>query len=89
MSADCTFMYPYTEPTGKKTLNGNVSFLHHFLDNRGSRTVKKSYVCTDSCTAQNRNNAVVKYLYHLVINGCFDYICHVFPTKGNTYLPCD
>jgi hypothetical protein len=23
------------------------------------------------------------------MSGCFDYIRHVFPTKGHSYLPCD
>jgi hypothetical protein len=62
MSDDRAFKYLYTELTGKETPNETVSFLHHFLENHVSGTVKKLYIFTDFCTPQNRNNTVVKYL---------------------------
>jgi hypothetical protein len=40
MSDNRAFMYPYTELTGKKTPNETASFLHHFLENHVSGTVK-------------------------------------------------
>lgn len=83
------FMYPYTELTGKKTPNETLSFLNHFIEHHVDPNIKRLYIFTDACTAQNRNNFVAKYLHHLLATGRFNYIRHVFPTRGHSYLPCD
>lgn len=83
-----SFMYPYTELVGKKGPNEVISFLHHFINNIDPN-VRKLYIFTDACTAQNRNNTIVKYLSYLTDCGRFDYIRHVYPTKGHSYMACD
>jgi hypothetical protein len=89
VSDDRAFMYPYSELNGKKIPNGTVSFLHRFLENHVSGTVKSYTFSPIPVLLKITTTFFFKYLYHLVMSGRFDYIRHVFPTKGHSYLPCD
>ncbi|XP_063239520.1 uncharacterized protein LOC134540614 [Bacillus rossius redtenbacheri] len=49
--------YMYDECTAKKGSNEVISFLKHYFDNVLNTSVKKVYLFSDNCCAQNKNNA--------------------------------
>lgn len=79
----------YDEVTGKKTPNETISFLDRYFENFMDRSVKILYVFSDNCGAQNKNNALVQYLYTLIRKGRVDKIIHRFPEPGHSFMPCD
>lgn len=81
--------YMYDETTAKKGANEVISFLHHYITNKLSPGVKKLYLFSDNCCAQNKNNVMVRYLAGLCKIQKFESIIHRFPEPGHSFLPCD
>lgn len=63
-------MYPHTKLVGKKGPNIVISFLLHFIYSIIPNGTK-IYTFSDPCTAQNRNNMLVKYFSYLTHQGRF------------------
>lgn len=79
----------YDEVTGKKTPNETISFLKYYFDNILSKDVKKLYLFSDNCGAQNKNYTLVQFLFSVVKSQRFEMIVHRFPEPGHSFLPCD
>lgn len=79
----------YDETVAKKGANEVISFLDHYITNILSQNVKKLYIFSDNCCAQNKNNVMVRYLAGLCKIQKFEFIIHRFPEPGHSFLPCD
>lgn len=66
-----------------------MSMLFHFFDKVLDARVRKLKICSDNCSAQNKSNALIQFLFTMVESGRFDEIVHHFPEPGHSYLPCD
>lgn len=85
-----SYCYMYNESTGKKGQNEVISMIDHFIKNEISSSVKELYLFSDNCSAQNKNMALMQYLYTLVKGyKMFDKIIHRYPEPGHSFLPCD
>lgn len=53
--------------------------------------VETVFIFTDNCSAQNKNNALMQYLYTLVTENLFGLkkIVHRYLEPGHSFLPCD
>jgi hypothetical protein len=53
--------------------------------------VETVLIFTDNCSAQNKNYALVQYLYTLAIRNLFGLkkIIHRYPEPDHSFLPCD
>lgn len=62
----------------------------HFLKNILSPGVKNTYIFTDNCSSQNKNNALFQYLYTVVQSKRFtlESITHRYPQPGHSFLSC-
>jgi len=69
-----TYFFSYDEATAKKGQNEVISFLNHYLyeimDNLVV-TLVTVYIFTDNYSSQNKNYALVQYLYTLVTENLF------------------
>lgn len=84
-----SYMYMYDETTGKKGCNEVISFIQHYLENFLRKNATSLYIFSDNCSAQNKNNVIVQYLYTLVKTKKFENIFHHLPEPGHSFLPCD
>lgn len=84
-----SYFYMYDEVTAKKTPNETISFLDHYFDHIIDKEVKTVYLFSDNCGAQNKNHALIDYLYTLIKKGRFEKIVHRYPEPGHSFLPCD
>lgn len=81
--------YMYDESTGKKGANEVISFLNHYFENILSGNIKHLYLFSDNCCAQNKNTALVQFLFTCANIGRFETITHRFPEPGHSFMPCD
>lgn len=80
----------FDEVTSKKSSNEVISFLEYYIENFLPDTVTTLYLFSDNAFAQNKNYAMVKYLYTLVnTNNRIKKIIHQYPEPGHSFLPCD
>lgn len=85
-----SYCYMYDENIGCKGQNDVISLLDLFLRNEVDENVKTMYIFSDNCAAQNKNYALIQYLYTLVKGfKRFDKVIHRYPEPGHSYLPCD
>lgn len=86
-----TYFFLYDEVTARKGQNEVISFLHHYLSEIMDNLVDTVYIITDNCSSQNKNYALVQYLYTLVTENLFGLktIVHRYPEPGHSFLPCD
>lgn len=49
------------------------------------------YIFTDNCSSQNKNYALVQYLYTIVVENTFELktIIHRYSEPVHSFLPCD
>lgn len=82
------YLYPETE--GKKGSDNVCSLLHHFVYNFMSDGTKHLEIFCDSCSGQNKNFTMFRFLHHLVhIEKKLESIKITFPIRGHSYLECD
>lgn len=81
--------YMFDETTGSKKPDETISFIDHYLCNVLNQNVSELILFSDNCCAQNKNYAIVQYLFSLVKSGRFKKITHHFPIPGHSFLPCD
>lgn len=86
-----SYFFLYDEATGRKGQNEVISFLHHYFSEIMDSQVETVFIFTDNCSAQNKNNALVQYLYTLAMGNLFGLkkIVHRYPEPGHSFLPCD
>lgn len=81
--------YIYHEGTAKKTPDEVCSFLYNYISQYDDQNIRELHLYSDNCWGQNKNHALVRFMLSLTDNGCFNKICHFFPIRGHSFLPCD
>lgn len=81
--------YVYHEGIAGKGPNDVCSMLKHYIDDYIPNNVKHLHVFSDGCSAQNRNNCIVRMFLALVDLKRFSTVNQYFPMRGHSFLPCD
>lgn len=81
-------MYSWPEFIAGKGSIEVVSCLDNFFRSLPEE-VTHVYLYSDGCPGQNKNTAVLQYLFTLVRTGRFKFIQHHFPVRGHSFLPND
>lgn len=81
--------YTYHEGQAYKGPDEVCSFLLHYILNKISPDITELHIFSDGCPGQNRNHTVVRFLMTLAATKRFTKICHYFPIRGHSFLPCD
>jgi len=81
----------YDELIAKKGQNEVISFIHYYLENLLQQGVKTLYLFSDNCSSQNKNNAIIQYLYSVIRYKAFglETITQGYPEPGHSFLPRD
>lgn len=75
---------------GKKGSDNVCSLLHHFVYNFMSDGTKHLEIFCDSCSGQNKNFTIFRFLHHLVhVEKKLESVKMTFPIRGHSYLECD
>jgi len=85
------YFFMYDESVAKRSQNEVISFLHFYLQNLLSQGVEKLYLFADNCSSQNKNNAIIQYLYNIIQSNAFklETIIQRYLEPGHSFLPCD
>lgn len=90
LSNDDVSLYVYHECVGKKGQNDVTSLLFHYLHSKSDDLEDDLVLISDGCSGQNKNYAMVHFLYMLVhCFKMFQRITYIFPIRGHSYLPND
>ncbi|XP_069687825.1 uncharacterized protein [Periplaneta americana] len=90
LSDETSVFYTYTEDIGRKGANEVVSFLNHFVTEIMDKKVRHLEIFCDSCSGQNKNYTVLRYLNYLVNElKLLDTVEVTFPIRGHSYMECD
>lgn len=81
--------YTYHEGQGKKGPDEVCTFLKDYIESNFSEVITELHIFSDGCPGQNKNNTIVRFLLALQASGRFNKICHYFPIRGHSFLPCD
>lgn len=86
-----SYFFMYDESVAKKSQNEVISFLHFYLQNLLSQGVETLYLFADNCSSQNKNNAIIQYLYSIIQSNAFklEKVIQRYPEPGHSFLPCD
>ncbi len=82
------YMFYFIEGEFKRDPNSVCSFLFEALKYTINNSVQVIYIFSDSCPAQNKNYAVLKFLNWFSVNFKAK-IIQVFPVRGHSYCSCD
>lgn len=83
-----SLLYVYHEGEGKKGPDEVCSFLHDYFK-QIPVNITELRLFSDNCPAQNKNQAITRYMLSLTDSGRFKKIQHYFPVRGHSFLPCD
>lgn len=90
LSDSSSVFYTYDETEGKKGADDVCSMLNHFVSTVLSKDVRNLVIFCDSCSGQNKNFTVFRYLHYLVHRvKRFETVRVVFPIRGHSYMECD
>lgn len=90
LSDSSSTFYTYDQTTGSKGSDDVVSMLYHFFSNILSNDVREIHIFCDSCSGQNKNWTVLRFLhYTTVVLKRFDKITVTYPVRGHSYMECD
>lgn len=81
--------YTYHEGQAYKGPNEVCTFLLDYIVNKLSPEITELHIFSDGCPGQNRNHTMVRFLLTLAATKRFKKICHYFPIRGHSFLPCD
>ena len=84
-----SYFFLYDESMSRKGQNEVTSMLHYYFDNILTNDVTNVYLFSDNCSAQNKNNLLIQFLYILVNTQIFQFIIHRYPEPGHSFLPCN
>ncbi|KAJ8882794.1 hypothetical protein PR048_014608 [Dryococelus australis] len=80
----------YHEGEGRKGANEVCSFVYYYIHTFMSSKVTELFLFSDGATGQNKNHTFVRMCMGLVSSGHqLKTICHRFPDRGQSFLPCD
>lgn len=88
IKANTSFLYVYHEGEGRKGPDEVCSFLHDYFKQIPEK-ITELRLFSDNCSAQNKNQAIMRYMLFLTDSGRFKKIQHYFPVRGHSFLPCD
>lgn len=82
--------YTYPQTIAKKGADDVTSLMYHFCFNYLPESVRHLEIYCDSCSGQNKNYTMFRFL-HFLVHGKkrFDTIKVTFPIRGHSYLECD
>jgi hypothetical protein len=81
-------MFPSFENFAAKGPNETISCLDFYIRNRISG-IKKLFIFSDNCFAQNKNRYIWIYYLSLIMNNYLEEITIIYPIPGHSYLDCD
>jgi len=85
-----SILYTYDEAVAKKGADEVVSMMYHFLSQILPASVRNLVIFCDSCSGQNKNFTVMRFVHHPVHNEQrFESVKMIFPIRGHSYLECD
>lgn len=86
-----SYFFMYDESVGKKGQNEVISFLNYYLENLLHQGIQTLYLFADNCSSQNKNTALIHYLYTIIQSEAFGLkqIIQRYPEPGHSFLPCD
>ncbi|KAJ4429352.1 hypothetical protein ANN_26357 [Periplaneta americana] len=88
-SAESVF-YLYPETEEKKGSDDVYSLVHHFMDNFLHPTVKHLDIFYDSCSGQEKNFTLFRFLYNFInMEEKLESIKVTFPARGHSSMECD
>lgn len=88
-NADSTF-FLYPECVAKKGSDDVCSMIHTYCYNYLDIGVKYLDIFCDSCSGQNKNYTLIRFLHNLVtVERRFHTVKVTFPIRGHSYLECD
>jgi hypothetical protein len=84
------WFYTYDETVAKKGSDDVTSMLEHFCTEILPEEVREIEIFCDSCSGQNKNYTVFRFLHYSVHNAKrFDSVKVIFPIRGHSYMECD
>lgn len=91
LSTGQSVFYVYPEHTANKGSDEVCSFLHLFIYNFLNPDVTDLEAFCDSCSGQNKNNIVFKFVHHVVVvkERKLNSVTCSFPVRGHSYNECD
>jgi len=86
-----SYFFMYDESVRKKGHNEVISFLNYYLENLLHQGIQTLYLFADNCSSQNKNTALIHYLYTIIQSEAFGLkqIIQRYPEPGHSFLPCD
>lgn len=88
-----SYFFMYNESVGKKGQNEVISFLNYYLENLLRLGIQSLtlYLFADNCSSQNKNAALIHYLYAIIESEAFGLkqIIQRYLEPGHSFLPCD
>lgn len=85
-----SYFYTYDETVSGKGSDEVISILYNYLTTKMPHSVMNLIIFCDSCSGQNKNFFVFKFLHHVVhYLRLLDSFTMIFPVRGHTYLECD
>lgn len=84
------FFYSYAETVGKKGANEVCSFLFDYITLKLPAEVKHLQIFCDSCSGQNKNYPLFKFLHYIIHHRSkLESVEVTFPIRGHSYMECD
>ncbi|KAE9543402.1 hypothetical protein AGLY_002202 [Aphis glycines] len=86
-----SYFFMYDESVAKKSQNKVISFLQFYLQNLLLQGVETLYLFADNCSSQNKNNAIIQYVYNIIYSNAFklETVIQRYPETVHSFLPCD
>lgn len=91
LNSNNAYFYVHHEGIAHKSPNEVCSWLHDYITKAKIRNpaYENLILFSDSCTGQNKNHCLLRYLMNLTDNVVFCNIDHYYLIRGHSFLPCD
>lgn len=90
LSNNQVVFYTYDQTEGKKGADAVVSMLNDFIENRLDKSVEELRLFCDSCSGQNKNFTMFRYLHYITtVKKRFTTVTVTFPIRGHSYMEPD
>lgn len=90
LSSAESYFYTYDQTVANKGSEDVVSMLNHFITNHLDKRVKHFELFCDSCSGQNKNFNLIRYLHYITVTQkVFESVTITFPVRGHSYMEND
>lgn len=90
LSSSQAVFYTYDESIARKGADDVCSMMYHFFCHILPMEVRELAIFCDSCSGQNKNFTVIRFLHYMVVQKKrFETVKVLFPIRGHSYLECD